>query len=72
MLRYAPGASVQRHRHEGDEHVYVLTGAQRDDNGLHVAGAHVLNPPGSVHEVASPDGCLVLVVWERPNTFIDH
>jgi anti-sigma factor ChrR (cupin superfamily) len=71
LLRYAPGAAVPRHRHEGHEHVYVLRGAQRDDRGLHSAGAHVVNPPGSTHSVASRDGCLVLVVWERPNTFID-
>jgi anti-sigma factor ChrR (cupin superfamily) len=71
LLRYAPGAKIARHRHEGDEHVYVLRGAQRDERGLHEAGAHVLNPPGSVHTVESPAGCLVLVVWERPNTFLD-
>jgi anti-sigma factor ChrR (cupin superfamily) len=72
LLRYAPGAIVPVHRHEGREHVYVLRGAQRDENGLHEAGSYVLNPPGSVHRVESPDGCLVLVVWERPNTFLEQ
>lgn len=71
LLRYAPGASVPAHRHEGTEHIHVLSGSQRDERGLHVAGAHVVNPPGSVHQVESPSGCVVLAVWERPNTFLD-
>jgi anti-sigma factor ChrR (cupin superfamily) len=72
LLRYAPGSRVPRHRHEGVEHVHVLSGAQRDERGLHEAGAHVVNPPGSVHTVESPGGCLVFVVWEHPNTFLDR
>jgi anti-sigma factor ChrR (cupin superfamily) len=70
LLRYAPGGKVPRHRHEGHEHIFVLRGAQRDDHGLYEAGAHRINPPGSVHAVESADGCLVLVVWERPNTIL--
>jgi anti-sigma factor ChrR (cupin superfamily) len=72
LLRYAPGAVVPRHRHEGHEQVYVLAGAQRDENGLHEAGSYRVNPPGSVHIVESAGGCIVLVVWERPNTFLDE
>jgi anti-sigma factor ChrR (cupin superfamily) len=71
VLRYAPGARVPRHRHEGEEHIHVLSGAQRDERGIYKAGAHVVNPRGSAHAVDSPDGCLVLVVWERPNTFLE-
>jgi anti-sigma factor ChrR (cupin superfamily) len=72
LLRYAPGAKIARHRHEGVEHVYVLIGAQRDERGEYGVGAHVVNPPGSVHAVSSPEGCVVFVVWERPNTFVDE
>ena len=71
LLRYAPGAAIPRHRHEGHEHIYMLDGAQRDETGIHEAGSYRVNPPGSVHTVASAGGCLVLVVWERPNTFLD-
>jgi anti-sigma factor ChrR (cupin superfamily) len=71
VLRYAPGARVPRHRHEGVEHVHVLSGAQRDERGTYEAGAHVVNPVGSAHAVESPGGCVVLVVWERPNTFLE-
>ena len=72
LLRYAPGAKIPRHRHEGIERIYVLIGKQRDERGEYAAGAHVVNPPGSVHAVSSPEGCVVLVVWDRPNTFLDE
>src|SRR5688500_10290696 len=55
LLRYAPGASVRRHRHEGVEHVFVLIGAQVDERGVYAEGAHVVNQPGSIHSVSSPD-----------------
>lgn len=65
-LRYAPGARVPFHLHAGYEHVFVLEGSQTDRNGRHAAGALVINPPGSAHEVVSEDGCIVLIIWERP------
>ena len=69
FLLYEPGARVPRHTHTGFEHVFVLTGSQTDDNGEHGAGSFVVNPPGSSHEVFSPGGCLVLIVWEAPIVF---
>jgi len=70
FLRYQPGARVGRHVHEGYEHVLVLRGSQTDAAGRHVAGTLVVNPPGSVHEIVSEDGCLVLVIWEKPVRFV--
>lgn len=69
LLRYQPGASVPEHRHEGYEQVLVLSGEQRDDRGSYPAGTLVINPPGTFHEISSPGGCLVLIVWQRPVTF---
>jgi anti-sigma factor ChrR (cupin superfamily) len=69
FLRYAPGAALARHRHPGYEHIFVLAGAQEDERGRYLAGAMVINPPGSAHEVRSPEGCLVLVIWERAVIF---
>jgi anti-sigma factor ChrR (cupin superfamily) len=71
VLRYQAGARVPRHRHVGVEQVYVLSGSQRDERGTYAAGAHVVNPAGSEHAVESPDGCVVLVVWDRPITFLE-
>ncbi len=66
LLRYAPNAEVPLHEHDGFEHIFVLTGAQEDARGVYRAGTMVVNPPGSRHRVRSPDGCTVLILWERP------
>ncbi len=69
LLRYRCGAEVPVHTHAGYEHVLILAGAQVDQNGVHRAGTLVVNPPNSRHRVSSPEGCVVLVVWERPVCF---
>lgn len=66
LLRYQPGASVPRHIHRGLETVLVLDGAQSDENGTYEAGSLAVNPVGSVHSVASENGCVVLIQWTRP------
>ena len=66
LLRYAPNAEVPLHEHGGYEHIFVLAGAQEDASGVYRAGAMVVNPPGSRHKVRSPEGCTVLILWERP------
>lgn len=66
LLRYQPGASVPHHRHPGFEHILVLWGAQEDHRGRYEAGTLTINPPGSDHRVASPEGCIVLIGWEKP------
>lgn len=71
VLRYAPGARVPYHRHDGYEHVYILSGSQRDRRGTYRPGTLVINPPGTTHDVVSDDGCTVLLIWERPVVFIE-
>jgi anti-sigma factor ChrR (cupin superfamily) len=66
LLRYQPGAGVPAHEHPGHELICVLSGSQSDERGTHPAGTILVNAPGSHHTVTSADGCLVLVVWERP------
>jgi anti-sigma factor ChrR (cupin superfamily) len=60
---------VPRHEHAGYEHVFVLAGSQQDARGSYGKGSFVSNPPGTAHEVLSPEGCLVLVIWQRPVVF---
>jgi anti-sigma factor ChrR (cupin superfamily) len=69
LLRYAPGAAVPLHRHPARECIYVLSGSQVDERGTYPAGTLVVNEAGSSHSVVSPDGCVVLVAWERPVEF---
>ncbi|NJL49427.1 MAG: transcription negative regulator ChrR [Leptolyngbyaceae cyanobacterium SM2_5_2] len=66
LLRYQPGATVPVHEHPGFEQILVLSGSQQDDNGHYPAGTLVINQPGSHHRVASPEGCIVLIHWEKP------
>lgn len=70
VLRYAPGAVVPAHRHEGYEHIFVLEGDQSDERGSYSAGTFVVNEPGASHRVTSRDGCVVLIHWQRPVVFI--
>jgi anti-sigma factor ChrR (cupin superfamily) len=66
LLRYQKGASVPTHYHSGFEHIFVLSGAQTDRHGTHVAGTLVINPPETSHSVSSESGCIVLAIWEKP------
>lgn len=70
LLRYAPGASVPRHRHQGLETILVLEGSQRDERGVYGAGTVIFTTRGSEHAVASDNGCVVLVQWQRPAQFV--
>jgi len=70
FLRYAPGARIPRHLHEGLEHILILRGSQQDERGVYSEGTFVVNPPGSAHDVSSPDGCLVLIIWAKSVQFV--
>jgi anti-sigma factor ChrR (cupin superfamily) len=71
LLRYEPNATVPLHEHVGNEHVFVLSGAQEDGAGVYPAGTMVVNPSGSRHRLRSREGCVVLVLWEQPVIFVD-
>lgn len=66
LLKYAPGAQVPYHSHTGYEHILVLSGAQHDHHGNHTTGTLVINSPETSHAVASEQGCIVLIIWEKP------
>jgi anti-sigma factor ChrR (cupin superfamily) len=71
LLRYAAGARLSRHVHHGYEHILILTGSQIDDAGEHHAGTLLVHPPQSSHAISSPNGCVVLAIWEKPVRFLD-
>ena len=70
LTRMAPGARLPAHRHVGLEQSYVLQGTLIDEDGACTAGNFVWRRPGSVHSAWTPDGCLVLGVFETPNEFL--
>jgi anti-sigma factor ChrR (cupin superfamily) len=62
LVRYEPGATIPRHRHLGDEQIFVLEGSVSDDTGTCRAGHYARRPPGCIHTVSSPEGALVLAI----------
>ena len=70
LLRYQPGATVPRHRHPGWEHIIILRGGHVDDTGSHGEGTLLASQPDSSHAIASPEGCVVLAIWEKPVDFL--
>ena len=70
LIRMAPGATLPRHRHVGAEQSFVLEGTLVDADGACTTGNFVWRRPGSVHTAWSPDGCVVLGIFEQPNEFL--
>jgi anti-sigma factor ChrR (cupin superfamily) len=62
MTRFAPGAQLPRHRHVGDELIFVIEGAVSDESGTVAAGNVGYRPNRCVHTVNSTNGATVLAV----------
>ena len=69
LLRYKAAGIVPLHEHTGYEHILVLSGSQRDQNGTANAGTLTINSPGTRHSVVSEAGCIVLAIYEKPVRF---
>ena len=65
LVRYTRARPIARHRHLGDEQIYVLEGSVTDDTGTCTAGNYARRPPGCVHTVRSEGGALVLAIMTR-------
>lgn len=72
LLRYQPNASVPEHEHVGMEHLFILKGSQQDEYGVYEAGTFLVNPIDTHHQVSSPEGCVVLAIWEKPVKFLNE
>jgi len=72
LMRMAAGAKLPDHRHLGVEQSFVLEGTLMDDDGACTAGNFVWRRPGSVHTAWTPDGCVLLAIFERPNEFLSE
>ena len=72
LLRYAPGARIPTHAHTGYEHIVVLAGSQRDEDGTYNTGTCLIHGDGTTHTVASDDGCIVLAIWQSPVRFVEQ
>jgi len=66
LARFEPGATLARHRHVGDELIFVVEGANADESGPVTTGNMNYRPNGCVHTVTTKHGATVLaVVWGR-------
>jgi anti-sigma factor ChrR (cupin superfamily) len=66
LARFEPGATLPRHRHVGDELIFLIEGANADESGPVTAGNMNYRPNGCVHTVTTENGATVLAaVWGR-------
>jgi anti-sigma factor ChrR (cupin superfamily) len=64
LARFEPGATLPRHRHVGDELIFIVEGANADESGVVATGNMNYRPNGCVHTVTTKNGAIVLaVVW---------
>ena len=71
LIRWEPGAELPMHQHTDIEQTFVLEGSLCDHEGECTAGNYVWRPPGSRHRAWSPNGCLLLGIFFKPNTFLE-
>ena len=71
LIRWSPGAELPMHEHTDFEQSYVLEGSLCDHEGECKAGDYVWRPPGSRHRAWSPNGCLLLAIFLKPNIFLE-
>lgn len=70
LLRFVKHGKIPLHEHGGYEHILVLAGSQRDNNGIAGTGTLIINSPGTRHSIVSEAGCIVLAIYEKPVKFI--
>jgi anti-sigma factor ChrR (cupin superfamily) len=62
LARFEPGAKLPKHKHIGDELIFVLEGSNADESGEVLAGNMNYRPNGCVHTVSTKNGATVLAV----------
>jgi anti-sigma factor ChrR (cupin superfamily) len=64
LVRFEPGATLPKHRHVGDEIIFVVEGSNADESGPVPTGNMNYRPNGCVHTVTTKNGATALaVVW---------
>ncbi len=70
LLKYDPGAGIPQHRHLGFEIIFIMHGSQTDEEGTITSNQVRVNRPGSQHSVVSRTGCVALLIWQAPVSFV--
>lgn len=76
LLKMDPGAELPDHEHVLVEQTYVIEGRLVDKEGPEVGlsvgpGEFVYRPSGSRHAAWTPDGGLMIAVFQIPNKFYE-
>jgi anti-sigma factor ChrR (cupin superfamily) len=76
LMRFAPGAVLPDHEHVNIEQTYVLEGRLVDKDGPAAgieakAGEFIWREPGSRHSAWTPEGGLMLAIFQVPNKFYE-
>jgi anti-sigma factor ChrR (cupin superfamily) len=76
LMRFAPGAVLPDHEHVNIEQTYVLEGRLVDKEGPAAgieakAGEFIWREPGSRHSAWTPEGGLMLAIFQVPNKFYE-
>jgi|HubBroStandDraft_1064217.scaffolds.fasta_scaffold00043_18 hypothetical protein len=59
LMRYLPGTAAVVRRRLGGEEILVLDGTLLDERSAYPRGTWIRNPPGSLHQPYSVEGCLI-------------
>lgn len=64
LALFEPGSKLPRHRHTGEELLYIVEGSHADETGEIATGNMSLRPNGCTHSVSSRNGALSLAfLW---------
>lgn len=71
LLRMEPGAQLPDHEHVLIEQTYVIEGRLVCGEGEITAGNYSWRPAGSRHSAGTPEGGLMLAMFQVPNRFFE-
>jgi len=71
LLKMDPGAVLPDHEHVLIEQTFVIEGALVCGEGTCTAGNFVWRPAGSRHRAGTPNGALMLAMFQIPNKFFE-
>lgn len=64
LALFEPGAALPRHRHTGEELLYMVEGSHADESGEVATGNMSIRPNGCTHSVNSRNGAIALAfLW---------
>ena len=72
LLKMDPGARLPDHEHVLIEQTYVLEGKLVDPDGTCTSGNFVWRPAGTRHAAYTPEGGLMLAMFQAPNKFFER